>query len=113
MFCPECGTLSFPDPYGNIKCSNYSCGYHGDAANKVLIGDEEVDLSIASSSSKADDRDRRTVDDITHLGGLTKGIYICPKCDCDEIYSEVDQIRAKPTTTLFQCKKCRHGWRED
>ena len=29
MFCPECGTLAFPTPSGDINCTNYKCGYQG------------------------------------------------------------------------------------
>jgi len=27
MFCPECGSLSYPDNKGWIKCPDYKCGY--------------------------------------------------------------------------------------
>ncbi len=117
MFCPECGTLSFPDSSGNIKCPNYACGYHGSSENKIQVGDEEVDISkVTSSTSKAEewDRDSRgTFGYPTGRGGLTKGVYNCSKCGCNEVYSEVSQIRAKTTTTLFECKKCGNTWQED
>ena len=29
MFCPMCGSLSFPDSKNNIKCPDYKCGYEG------------------------------------------------------------------------------------
>ena len=29
MFCPECGSLSYPDSSGNIKCENHQCKYEG------------------------------------------------------------------------------------
>ena len=58
MFCPECGTLAFPGPSGNIKCPNYECGYHGTSENKVLMEDgTEIDISKASSSSKVEARE--------------------------------------------------------
>ena len=28
-FCPKCGTLSYPNPSYEIKCTNYKCGYSG------------------------------------------------------------------------------------
>ena len=70
MFCPACGTLSFPDPNGIIKCPNYECGYHGTAENKIQIGDEEVDISKATSSSKSEARDRRVIEDADQMRGV-------------------------------------------
>ena len=44
MFCPECGTLSFPSPSGDITCTNYKCGYAGPANVKMKVDGKEVDL---------------------------------------------------------------------
>ena len=45
MFCPKCGTLSFPDPSGKITCPNYKCGYVGPAKLVIKGTDgEDVDL---------------------------------------------------------------------
>ena len=115
MFCPECGTLAFPDPAGRIKCPNYNCGYHGDAENKIQIGDEEVDISKATSSSKAEARDRRVIEDADQMRGvLTSKTYICPKCDSDSVYAELQQTRSsdEPETRILTCAECGHGWRE-
>ena len=78
MFCPECGTLAFPDPSGKIKCTNYQCGYSGTAENKVTMEDgTEIDLSEASSSAKAQTRDRRVIEDSDQQRGvLTTSTYI-------------------------------------
>jgi len=118
MFCPECGTLAFPDPSGRIKCGNYQCGYSGDAENKVTMADgTEIDISKASSSTKAETRDRRVIEDANQQRGvLTTKTYICPKCDSDEIYAELQQTRSsdEPETRILTCSnlKCGHGWRE-
>jgi len=116
MFCPECGTLAFPDPSGKIKCPNYNCGYHGDAENKVTMEDgTEIDISKASSTSKAETRDRRVIDDSDQQHGvLTSNTYICPKCDSDSVYAELQQTRAsdEPETRILTCAECGHGWRE-
>ena len=45
MFCPKCGTLSFPTPSGNITCNNYKCGYSGDASNPIFVHGQKVDVS--------------------------------------------------------------------
>lgn len=115
MFCPECGTLSFPDPTGIIKCPNYECGYHGTAENKIQIGDAEVDISKATSSSKSEARDRRVIEDADQMRGvLTTNTYICPKCDSDQVYAELQQTRSsdEPETRILTCAECGHGWRE-
>ena len=83
MFCPECGTLSFPDASGNINCPNYKCGYSGSAELKVTTTDgDQIDLSKASSSSSAEVREYDVIDDADQISGvLTTDSYICPKCD--------------------------------
>ena len=40
MFCPECGTLGFMEPNGNIRCTNYTCGYEGPSTGKDGKGAE-------------------------------------------------------------------------
>tara|TARA_Y100000766_G_C18767946_1_gene536906 strand:- start:79 stop:819 length:741 start_codon:yes stop_codon:yes gene_type:complete len=42
MFCPECGTLAFPDPDNNIRCPSHACGYESpDIAAKRKAEEEE------------------------------------------------------------------------
>ena len=61
MFCPECGTLGFMEPNGNIRCTNYTCGYEGPLTGKDGKGaeftdpmtGETIDLSKARSSGEA------------------------------------------------------------
>ena len=73
MFCPECGTLAFPTPSGDINCTNYKCGYQGPANVKVKgVDGKEVDLSKASSSTKAETRTYEVIKDSDE---------ICVKCD--------------------------------
>ena len=115
MFCPECGTLAFPDPSGKIKCPNYNCGYSGAAENKITVGDEEIDISKATSSSKSEQRDRRVIEDADQQRGvLTSNTYICPKCDSDSVFAELQQTRSsdEPETRILTCAECTHGWRE-
>ena len=65
MFCPKCGTLSFPNPSGDITCTNYKCGYSG-PANLVIKGvdGEDVDLSNIKSETKAKDREYEIIKDM-------------------------------------------------
>jgi len=116
MFCPDCGTLAFPTPSGDINCTNYKCGYQGPANVKVKgVDGKEVDLSKASSSTKAETRVYEVIKDSDEMKGvLTVGDYMCPKCDCVEVYSYLEQTRSsdEPETRMLTCKNCGYGWRE-
>lgn len=75
----------------------------------------EIDLSEATSSSKTESRDRRVIDDADQQRGvLTTKTYICPKCDSDQVYAELQQTRSsdEPETRILTCAECGHGWRE-
>jgi DNA-directed RNA polymerase subunit M len=122
MFCPQCGTLAFPSPNGDISCTNYKCGYNG-PANLVIKGTDgkDVDLSKAKSSTQAKSRVYEVIKDSDKLQGvLTKGTYMCPNridgtpCDCIEVFSYLEQTRSsdEPETRMLTCKDCGHGWRE-
>jgi DNA-directed RNA polymerase subunit M len=118
MFCPDCGTLAFPKPNGTVECPNYKCGYHGASENKITMVDgSQIDISEASSTSKAKSQKHLTevIDDSDQQRGvLTTRTYICPKCDSDEVYAELQQTRAsdEPETRILTCSPCGHGWRE-
>jgi len=115
MFCPQCGTLAFPSPSGDISCTNYKCGYNGPANLKTIIGGKEVDLSQAKSSTKVESRVYEVIKDSDKMQGvLTKDTYMCPKCDCVEVFSYLEQTRSsdEPETRMLTCKECSHGWRE-
>ena len=74
----------------------------------------EIDLSEATSSSKTETRDRRVIDDADQQRGvLTTKTYICPKCDSDQVYAELQQTRSsdEPETRILTCAECGHGWR--
>ena len=116
MFCPSCGTLSFPNPKGEIACTNYQCNYNG-PANVVIKGTDgkDVDLSQAKSSTAAKGRVFQVVKDSDKRHGvLTTESYMCPKCDKMEVYAYLEQTRSsdEPETRMLTCKNCGHGWRE-
>jgi DNA-directed RNA polymerase subunit M len=122
MFCPQCGTLAFPSPSGDISCTNYKCGYNG-PANLVIKGTDgkDVDLSKAKSSTNAKSRVYDVIKDSDKRHGvLTTNTYMCPNridgtpCDCIEVYSYLEQTRSsdEPETRMLTCKECGHGWRE-
>ena len=115
MFCPKCGTLAFPSPSGDIKCTNYKCGYTGPANLKTKINGNEVDLSKATSSTKSEKRVYDVIKDSDKMQGvLTKNTYMCPKCDDIEVFAYLQQTRSsdEPETRMLTCKNCSHGWRE-
>ena len=67
------------------------------------------------SSAKAQTRDRRVIEDSDQQRGvLTTSTYICPKCDTDSVYAELQQTRSsdEPETRILTCAECGHGWRE-
>ena len=114
MFCPLCGTLSFPDPGGNISCTNYKCGYVGPA--KIVIkgtDGEDVDLASVKSEIRSQKRDYEIIKDSDRIQGvLTKGTHLCPKCESDEVYSEnTSQEFGEAPLFMLTCKNCGNGWR--
>ena len=58
MFCPKCGTLSFPTPSGHMTCKNYKCGYSGDASNPIFVHGREIDVSRVSTRMREDELTR-------------------------------------------------------
>ena len=100
MFCPECGTLGFVDPSGNIRCTNYKCGYEGpvggkDGSSATVIGSDgqKIDIVNTKSSTKSTDLKHLTevqAPDVAR-GTLRVGDYRCPKCDGDRIFVELQQ----------------------
>ena len=102
MFCPECGTLGFMEPNGNIRCTNYTCGYEGPLTGMDGKGaeftdpmtGETIDLSTARSSGESKDLKHLTevVEDEGGKGVLRVGDIRCPKCDLNEIYLSLIHI---------------------
>ena len=52
MFCPKCGTLSFPTPSGHMTCTNFKCGYSGNASNPIYVHGKEIDVSRVSTDAR-------------------------------------------------------------
>ena len=94
MFCPECGTLGFPDAAGNISCTNYKCGYNGPVKG-VKIGNKEVSLDELTSKTEAQSREYEVIGDADQQTGNlhNEHIYMCPKCDGIEVYAYLEQTR--------------------
>ena len=58
MFCPKCGTLSFPTPTGDMTCTNLKCGYSGNASNTIFVHDREIDVSNVTTRMDAEEPTR-------------------------------------------------------
>jgi len=124
MFCPECGTLGFMEPNGNIRCTNYTCGYEGPLTGSDGKGaeftdpmtGEKIDLSTARSSGESRNLKHLTevVEDEGGKGVLRVGDIRCPKCDLNEIYVILMQTRSsdEPETKVCTCKNCGKKFRE-
>ena len=87
MFCPKCGTLSFPTPSGNITCNNYKCGYSGDASNPIFVHGQKVDLSRVTT--------RMEVEEFTR-GHRESGDSMSPFWDEPGVRLQSTQLRKCP-----------------
>ena len=124
MFCPECGTLGFMESNGNIRCTNYTCGYEGPLAGKDGKGaeftdpmtGETIDLSKAATSSETSSLRHlnEVVPETVAQGTLWVCDYLCPKCDADRIFVVLMQTRSsdEPETKICTCESCGHKFRE-
>ena len=124
MFCPECGTLGFMEGNGNIRCTNYTCGYEGPLAGKDGKGaeftdpmtGETIDLSKAATSSETSSLKHlnEVVPETVAQGTLWVGDYLCPKCDADRIFVVLMQTSSsdEPETKICTCESCGHKFRE-
>ena len=124
MFCPECGTLGFMEPNGNIRCTNYTCGYEGPLSGRDGKGaefvdpmtGEKMDLAKATTTSESTSLKHLTevVEERVAQGTLWVGDYRCPKCDEDRIFIVLMQTRSsdEPETKICTCEGCGHRFRE-
>ena len=109
---------------GNIRCTNYTCGYEGPLAGKDGKGaeftdpmtGETIDLSKAATSSETSSLKHlnEVVPETIAQGTLWVGDYLCPKCDADRIFVVLMQTRSsdEPETKICTCESCGHKFRE-
>ena len=100
MFCPKCKALMYP--LGNdIVCRK--CGYKKKktGSNIVVEKQEEKEVTLI------EDKDKTNV--------LPKTKIKCPKCDNNEAFWILRQMRGsdEPESRFYTCTKCGHKWRED
>ena len=87
----------------------------GPANIKVKMDGKEIDLSKTKTTTKAEKREYEIIKDSDQRKGvLSTESYMCPKCDCTEVYFYLEQTRSsdEPETRMLTCKDCGHGWRE-
>jgi DNA-directed RNA polymerase subunit M/transcription elongation factor TFIIS len=117
MFCPKCGRLSLPDAAGHISCPE-PCDYSGPMKKNVKT-ESRGSVNLVDSTSRIEASELRhlteTIDDgDIHRGVLTNGMHVCPKCECNEVYSFLRQMDQtdEPEVAFLECKVCCHGWRD-
>lgn len=95
-------------------CHNPYCKYNGPAA-KVKKDGKEIDFEDFNSKSEVENRDYTPIIESEGFPGvLTRGTYICPRCDCTEVYADVNSNLefGETAAKMLTCSECGHGWRE-
>ena len=94
MFCPECGTLAFPDPSGNILCRAKDCDYSGPSTG------ENITYTVRKEEFTRGGRVNPDWDEPgPRLSPTTKKRCPNPKCRSKE-------VKPTPGGIEFECKKC-------
>jgi len=100
MFCPKCRALMYPKQ-DFIVCNK--CGYKTkkEKSNIVVSKQEKKEVTLI------EEKDKENV--------LPKTKIKCPKCENNEAYWILRQMRGsdEPESRFYTCTKCGHKWRED
>jgi len=102
-FCDDCGSMM------KTEGDHWVCGSCGNeqgrdaAAEAAMVTTEGQEHSEVVDVTEAEDK------------GLPTATEHCPKCENDEAYYYMQQIRAadESETRFFICTECEHKWRED
>jgi DNA-directed RNA polymerase subunit M len=100
MFCPKCRALLYPkEDY--LICKK--CGFKKKKKGENIVVSEQEKKEVAV----IDDKEKSNV--------LPKTKVKCPKCDNNEAYWILRQMRGsdEPESRFYTCTKCGHRWRED
>jgi DNA-directed RNA polymerase subunit M len=103
-FCEKCGTLMrIAHRRGHAYWHCPRCGA------RALLDKEKVVLSEIARGEK----EIVVVREEEELKGLPVTKIRCPKCEHNEAYWWMIQMRAadEPPTIFYRCKKCGHTWR--
>jgi len=99
MFCPKCKGLMYPKD-GNIVCRK--CGFKKEKKGSNIVVDKQEKKEVTI----IEDEDESI---------LPKTRIKCPKCDNNEAYWMIRQMRSsdEPESRFYTCTKCKHKWRVD
>jgi len=100
MFCPKCKSLMYPDQ-GNLICRK--CGFKKKKTGSNIVVSKRIKKEIT------------IIEDKEKVNVLPKTKIICPKCNNNEAYWILRQMRGsdEPESRFYTCTKCGHKWRED
>jgi len=100
MFCPKCKALMYPQGE-NMVCNK--CG------NKIKKSGKNVIVQ------KRDKKEVTLIEDKDKTNVLPKTKIKCPKCDNNEAFWILRQMRGsdEPESRFYTCTKCGYKWRED
>ena len=100
MFCPKCRALMYPKD-GVIACNK--CGYKKKKAGSNIV------------VSKQESKEVTLIEDKEKTNILPKTKIKCPKCDNNEAFWILRQMRGsdEPESRFYTCTKCEYKWRED
>ena len=103
-FCDDCGSMMKTEEVDGAEMWVCSAGHkkpRDETASYVVTEDQEATEIIESSGQEG--------------AGLPKTSSNCPKCENDEAYWYLQQIRSadESETRFFVCTECEHTWRED
>ena len=99
-FCPKCKSLMYP------KGEKLIC-------NKCGHSQDKKGISVVTSQRKV--KEVTIIEDKNSHNVLPKTEKFCPKCNNNEAYWILRQMRGsdEPESRFFTCTKCGHKWRED
>ena len=99
MFCPKCKGLMYPKDEVMI-CRR--CGYKIEKKESNVVVNKQKKKEVTIIENK----DENNI--------LPKTKIKCPKCDNNEAYWMIRQMRSsdEPESRFYTCTKCGHKWRE-
>ena len=99
MFCPRCKVLMYPENE-YIVCKK--CGFKKKKEGSSIVVDKQKEKDVTF----IEDKEKSEV--------LPKTRIRCPKCDNNEAFWILRQMRGsdEPESRFYTCTKCRHKWRE-
>ena len=100
MFCPKCRSLMYPKGE-KLVCNK--CGHTIPKKGSTVVVTKQRKKEVT------------VIEDKDQMNVLPKTKKVCPKCNHDEAYWILRQMRGsdEPESRFYTCTKCGHKWRED